>query len=793
MHSAPSASAHIGSAFHRDRILKCPVLFQGAQVLGQGLHLGRIQFFHLKRRSGREGLVLHDRREAPRKFGPGREAVTRTNPHRRLCPSHFDGPMNNSHLSLGRLGLKARVDEKFGPTDAQCGRRRANSKIASRPELLGHAGAHLATIETQQHLAFLGIGHREFLKIQNGHFAKVGNCFIHKQELEGRFRRRLDNVPSLKRVAFLWKKDFRGPHALALHHNFAGKTHDFGNDRTRGRGVADHRHETQKNAESAHTPIHLDSIVPSPKLKGQVKRIGLFTVIILMIAGMPGAHAEVPSQLEPQFSEAVLAYNGKNYDLAIKLLDQLLLAAPGTSDFLELMALAYKGTNEIQKSAETYLNLIKSKHAAGGSLKDVAPYFFELGVMSYQAKKFDQARDYLKQSIRGDYNAEAAHFFLGAMAMTEKHWETADDHFSLVTESGPADLQAPAWYYRAQLGAALEDSSATTLAYIEARNASQALLKRSDLAPETRTLLQSIFENSQRALAPLDRTQWFGNVALSGGYDTNVLTSPTSTTSTNPTGAASLKGIFNGGIGVATSPLKDWQVVGSYRLGANYHFNRGVSTGDFLTNNLAVYFNRSPFARTAWGIKLDGALHFQNQGVYTRYVLGGQGGPYLKRQVGKASWITAEAFANYQSFAADSVASSTSTRSGLSYTGKIGYLRDQGVGAWNPQAFVNGLYDSTSGTDYRAWGAGAGLADSAYFGKTSLSLTLSFFLTNYFARTSSVRVDRTYAAELVATHKLSDRFTLVGTVSYTLNSSTDDSSYSYTRLLAVTGINYSLF
>ena len=64
---------------------------------------------------------------------------------------------------------------------------------------------------------------------------------------------------------------------------------------------------------------------------------------------MSSATAEVPTQLEPEYAEAVLAFNGKQYGRALKILDELIKLSPRSVEFLEMKALALKVTQDIKK------------------------------------------------------------------------------------------------------------------------------------------------------------------------------------------------------------------------------------------------------------------------------------------------------------------------------------------------------------------------------------------------------------------------------------------------------------
>ena len=62
--------------------------------------------------------------------------------------------------------------------------------------------------------------------------------------------------------------------------------------------------------------------------------------------------AALENQLEPEYAEAVLEYNAKNLDGALKLLTELQKRAPQTVEILELRAITLKAMKN-DKDAET--------------------------------------------------------------------------------------------------------------------------------------------------------------------------------------------------------------------------------------------------------------------------------------------------------------------------------------------------------------------------------------------------------------------------------------------------------
>src|SRR3954470_13831898 len=95
----------------------------------------------------------------------------------------------------------------------------------------------------------------------------------------------------------------------------------------------------------------------------------------LVLVGLPFsvqvAHADIPSALEPQYSEAVLAYNSKDYPQAVSTLDALIAKDSKIVEFYELKALTLKSMKD-PKAAEAYEALIEIKTKEGRPEKEIA-------------------------------------------------------------------------------------------------------------------------------------------------------------------------------------------------------------------------------------------------------------------------------------------------------------------------------------------------------------------------------------------------------------------------------------
>jgi len=126
--------------------------------------------------------------------------------------------------------------------------------------------------------------------------------------------------------------------------------------------------------------------------------------IFLLLLSETGTGAEMIKAHEPRYAEAVLAYNTKKYEETLRILDSLLAEAPNLVEFLELKALALKSAKNDKESLKTYGDLIRVKIAEGVPQKNLAPYYFEVGVLYFRAKRIEESRSAFQFSIKNGFN-----------------------------------------------------------------------------------------------------------------------------------------------------------------------------------------------------------------------------------------------------------------------------------------------------------------------------------------------------------------------------------------------------
>src|SRR6185437_5849313 len=108
--------------------------------------------------------------------------------------------------------------------------------------------------------------------------------------------------------------------------------------------------------------------------------------------------------IESQYSEAVLAFNRKQNDEALRILNGILEKHPDYTAALELKALTLRSEGKDRDAVDEYLKLIKLKPES-----ERGPYYFEIGVVCYRLKKMERAREYLERAILLHFNESASH------------------------------------------------------------------------------------------------------------------------------------------------------------------------------------------------------------------------------------------------------------------------------------------------------------------------------------------------------------------------------------------------
>ncbi len=505
-------------------------------------------------------------------------------------------------------------------------------------------------------------------------------------------------------------------------------------------------------------------------------------------ATTPLPEASHPDLLdEAEYAEAVIAFNGRKNQDAIKILDVILKRTPGHLGSLELLALLQKTTGKEDESLATYQKILKAKPPA-----ERGPYHFEVGTILFKRKNFTSAQKFFDHALRRNFNAVACHFFLGLIDLGERKFPSASDHFRAVTDSGNNEFVAAAHYYlgvaQYQLGAGTEGTSEL----LEARD-------RAAKFPDN-ALAQQVSKAASEALKPQGGSRWFGNFSTLGQNDTNVLLTPDSLPDSASAGKASAKVVLSGSIGRMSSALEPWQWVPSFRTVLNRNFNEDAAEAQFITSNLVFFLNRRPLAANNWGIKTEVASTFQflttdsssSSGSYSPYSYTGEIGGYGKIRLSPNWKLLLEAAARPQNFLTDE-STGTAQRSGYSAALKTTLRSDTGFSSLvKPELALGTEYFRTEGVDFRGLTWSADLSNTArILGRDAWTLGVSVQGVNYPERSEGGRSDTTLTVRTSYIIPLSSSLAILTDASWTNNISNVDDLFSYKRTLVSAGVNFS--
>ncbi len=519
----------------------------------------------------------------------------------------------------------------------------------------------------------------------------------------------------------------------------------------------------------------------------------------LTLVVISSASAEIPSALEAEYTQAVLHYNAKKYALSVKSLDSLISRNGQVEEFHELRALNLKAQNKTVDAKNTYEKLIQLKSAKKKPASEIAPYHFELGVIHYRKQAYDLARGHLENALQSGFNIGPSHFFLAMIRFQKGEMQAAEQHFEEVLRSPADDLKPPARFYLAQIHLKTGFAAGATQNLSLARESAQSLLSSKETPSETLKIAEQIHSASSSALAPLDRSQWFGNIGTQSAYDSNVLALPESLASSSATGQSTIKQTLSAGVGYMSSPLHSLQWVPAYRSSTNFNFASATESGQYSSHFLSLNLNRNPLSPSLMGLKAEANLTFQKStedgsSKFRLYQNAVGLSAYLKTQNTRTVTMNYQLSSTLQNFAQDSESSTSANRSGPLISAQITRTQDGGSRFWNPSITLAAHLNPTEGSEYSYTGFGATLSNAIYWDEPlKLTALVDLQALNYSKRSSGSRADQTMSLGMNASRKLSQKWTILGDVRFTKNSSNFAQSFSYKKLLIAVGASYALF
>jgi tetratricopeptide (TPR) repeat protein len=521
--------------------------------------------------------------------------------------------------------------------------------------------------------------------------------------------------------------------------------------------------------------------------------------IFLLLLSETGTGAEMIKAHEPRYAEAVLAYNTKKYEETLRILDSLLAEAPNLVEFLELKALALKSAKNDKESLKTYGDLIRVKIAEGVPQKNLAPYYFEVGVLYFRAKRIEESRSAFQFSIKNGFNVETANFFLGLMAYQSGDFTLAFTSFENAAKSSQRELKAAAMFYLAQTSIKLGDSPAALSSFAEAKSLTEGLEDDTSLA---------IRKAASKVLEPLDQSKKFASISLSTSYDSNVQALPNALDGTLAFNKGSIKNILQAGYGYMSSPTRTFQLVPQYRLLYNYNYNRDTREGEFLSQYVSLYLNRKPLEKSGYGFKIDASLTFQNRvnletdsSTYRIFSSTGTLGAYYRTRFGKHLNSNLEVSAGPQHYNTDS--SLSAALSDQRRSGGIFSLREilSGTGfgrLLNPALILSFTEIDAEGngdrSEFASLGGSAILSNGfQWTDRLRNNIGISYSQTFYNRRSSFVRVDRNYSIQADLSYQLNPKWNVIADASLSYNDSNVPSAFEYRRWTVSTGLSYSFY
>jgi tetratricopeptide (TPR) repeat protein len=487
--------------------------------------------------------------------------------------------------------------------------------------------------------------------------------------------------------------------------------------------------------------------------------------------------------MESRFAEAIIAYNKQQVPKALAILDELIKISPSNKEYLEMKALALKGTGDPKKSLEVYLRLYQVS-----ANKDKGPYAFELGTLYTQLSQFPAAQKYFEKAYELNFNTLASQFYMGLSAFQSSSYGVAEKNFRPVSESALEPYSLMSKYY---LG----------ISYFKLNNGSQGVQQLVAVRNSTRdaaagSVEKTLGDASSKMLAPFSYGHWFGNIVLQSQFDSNVQLLPT--TYTNPTGTnnpATMKMNFSGGGGYMTAPLDRIQWVAGYRASYNYNFNANAKGFQYFTNNASLYANYNALAATSAGLKVESSYAFQNALTdaadtssayqYQKYNFTMGGGFYIHHQLDREWKLEIDLGGKNQLFYADS------SLSGLDYTGRVAVRSDLGRTYFNPG--VSAVYENNRahGDAFYSTAYGVGLMNTMNFpGSLTVGQSFDVLLTKY-GRLTPSRSDKNYSLRVNASKMLNAKYSLLADAGYIKNVSSVPETYTYNQFVTSLGLGYS--
>jgi tetratricopeptide (TPR) repeat protein len=519
-------------------------------------------------------------------------------------------------------------------------------------------------------------------------------------------------------------------------------------------------------------------------------QIVLLTVLIYLGASwgatMTRAEESHPGLMnEALYSEALIAFHRQQIDDAVRILDQVLASSPNYAEALELRALILKGKGDEAQALEMYQKLLTIRPAG-----QRAPYEYELAMIYYHQKNEVAAKLYFEKALRAGFNAMVCRFFLGTIAFNQNNNRYAEYYFSKIAKGANSELKLLALYY---LGLV---ELRTSYPMGASRDLTAALKLAGELPPSPTT--EQISTSVKQVLSPFTKSQIFANATVLGQYNSNISQLPTSLTSSSQSVSGQATGVVNlsGGVGYMTAPLADFQLVSSYHFALNLDSNSETKNYQFVTNTVSLFLNYLPLGQFQTGMKAEANLLFQDNPVdssnasgsyqYTKYLLGGEIGPYFRYQFSRQIEAEIDLYFRPQDYFTETGLSGTNVFSRASI--KADYSRN----FFNPSAYVEYEHDGTNSNDFVANTVGVGVGNLLKLSPRDFVTPGVDFLDSNYPDNSLGRHDLSLAFHVDGVHIMNPHFSILANFVFTRDDSTESDVYSYSQAVVSLGVSYNL-
>lgn len=524
----------------------------------------------------------------------------------------------------------------------------------------------------------------------------------------------------------------------------------------------------------------------------------IFLPALIALALLGKASANVPKALEPDYCEAILDMNVKNYSQVISKLSRLVSIQYDVPEFHELFALAYKEKKNDEAAIKEYHTLIKLKQKSPNREVEQAPYAFEMGNIYFQHHQNEDARGYFLMSARGRFNEAVSYFYLGMIDFQAGRLGLAAQWFesALASNTQNKEVHVVSKFYLAQIYSQVGYGTGSYRFFKETIRDAQSLAQSSD-SKDTQATMNQLITASKASLKGFNQSSFFGSFGLSTAYDSNVMTLPNSVNDLNGSGKGTAKQQASLGLGYTSSPTKNFQTSVNYRTSFAYHSNEKSKQGEFIPHTLLIFLNRKPLESVSWGVKLSGLYLFQNNPKNVNQRIGYE--PYQKQVVlgpyirfdGLQGWMfNAEVGYGRSYFDLDESLTLPSKRSGEIGQWRLSADKNTKHPYLNPSFSLSGQISDTRGTDYRSALATLGVSNSFYVKANQFTASFDYSVTEFYARDPN-RDDQTLNYGISFIRPLFPRVMLSADVRYTQNYSTVKELFTFTRFTSSIGLSTS--